>query len=32
MAERLLVAASFEGKFSNVTESYAGKGIVRYQW
>jgi autotransporter-associated beta strand protein len=26
------VAASFEGEFSNVTESYAGKGIVRYQW
>ena len=26
------VAATFEGEFSNVTESYAGKGIVRYQW
>ena len=26
------VAASFEGEFSNVTDSYAGKGIVRYQW
>ncbi len=25
-------AASFEGEFSNVTQSYAGKGIVRYQW
>jgi hypothetical protein len=24
--------ASFEGEFSGVTESYAGKGIVRYQW
>jgi len=26
------VAANFEGEFSNVTESYAGKGVVRYQW
>jgi outer membrane autotransporter protein len=26
------VAASFEGEFSHVTESYASKGIVRYQW
>jgi autotransporter-associated beta strand protein len=26
------VAATFEGEFSNVTESYAGKGMVRYQW
>ena len=25
-------AASFEGEFSNVTRSYAGKGIVRYSW
>jgi uncharacterized protein with beta-barrel porin domain len=25
-------AASFEGEFSSVTRSYAGKGIVRYQW
>jgi uncharacterized protein with beta-barrel porin domain len=25
-------AATFEGEFSNVTRSYAGKGIVRYQW
>jgi uncharacterized protein with beta-barrel porin domain len=25
-------AATFEGEFSNVTSSYAGKGIVRYQW
>jgi uncharacterized protein with beta-barrel porin domain len=25
-------AATFEGEFSNVTESYAGKGVVRYQW
>jgi hypothetical protein len=25
-------AASFEGEFSNVTASYAGKGTVRYAW
>jgi len=25
-------AATFEGGFSNVTQSYAGKGAVRYQW
>jgi hypothetical protein len=25
-------AATFEGEFSNVTRSYAGKGLVRYQW
>ncbi|MGJ5177083.1 autotransporter outer membrane beta-barrel domain-containing protein [Bradyrhizobium oligotrophicum] len=25
-------AASFEGEFSDVTRSYAGKGIVRYAW
>jgi uncharacterized protein with beta-barrel porin domain len=25
-------AATFEGEFSNVTRSYAGKGIVRYAW
>ena len=25
-------AATFEGEFSNVTRSYAGKGIVRYVW
>lgn len=25
-------AASFEGEFSEVTRSYAGKGIVRYAW
>lgn len=25
-------AATFEGQFSKVTESYAGKGVVRYQW
>jgi uncharacterized protein with beta-barrel porin domain len=26
------VAATFEGEFSNVTRSYAGKGAVRYAW
>lgn len=26
------VAGTFEGEFSNVTHSYAGKGIVRYAW
>jgi autotransporter-associated beta strand protein len=25
-------AATFEGEFSDVTRSYAGKGIVRYAW
>ena len=25
-------AATFEGEFSNVTTSYAGKGVVRYSW
>ena len=25
-------AAVFEGQFSNVTNSYAGKGIARYSW
>jgi uncharacterized protein with beta-barrel porin domain len=25
-------AAIFEGQFSNVTDSYAGKGVVRYTW
>jgi len=25
-------AATFEGEFSNVTQSYAGKGVVRYTW
>jgi uncharacterized protein with beta-barrel porin domain len=27
-----LAAATFEGEFSSVTSSYAGKGVVRYQW
>jgi uncharacterized protein with beta-barrel porin domain len=26
------VAATFESEFSNVTQSYAGKGTVRYAW
>jgi uncharacterized protein with beta-barrel porin domain len=26
------VAATFEGEFSDVTRSYAGKGVVRYDW
>jgi uncharacterized protein with beta-barrel porin domain len=26
------LAATFEGEFSNVTRSYAGKGIVGYHW
>ncbi|HVX76964.1 MAG TPA: autotransporter domain-containing protein [Bradyrhizobium sp.] len=26
------VAATFEGEFSDVTRSYAGKGVLRYQW
>jgi autotransporter-associated beta strand protein/T5SS/PEP-CTERM-associated repeat protein len=26
------VAGTFEGEFSGVTESYAGKGVVRYAW
>jgi uncharacterized protein with beta-barrel porin domain len=26
------LAATFEGEFSNVTRSYAGKGVVRYAW
>jgi uncharacterized protein with beta-barrel porin domain len=25
-------AATFEGEFSDVTQSYAGKGVVRYTW
>jgi uncharacterized protein with beta-barrel porin domain len=24
--------ATFEGEFSNVTASYAGKGVLRYTW
>ena len=26
------VCAAFEGEFSNVTRSYAGKGVVRHVW
>jgi uncharacterized protein with beta-barrel porin domain len=26
------VAATFAGEFSTVSESYAGKGVLRYQW
>lgn len=26
------VAGAFEGEFSNVTQSYAGKGVIRYTW
>ena len=25
-------AATFEGEFSSLTNSYAGKGVVRYTW
>ena len=33
MAERLVsLAGTFEGEFSDVTRSYAGKGVARYQW
>jgi uncharacterized protein with beta-barrel porin domain len=28
----LSLVATFEGEFSDVARSYAGKGIVRYQW
>jgi hypothetical protein len=31
MAQRL-VCGGDKGEFSNVTPSYAGKGVVRYQW
>jgi hypothetical protein len=27
-----LAAATLEGEFSDVTRSYAGKGVVRYAW
>jgi hypothetical protein len=26
------LAATFEGEFSDVTASYAGKGVARYSW
>jgi hypothetical protein len=25
-------AVTFEGEFSGVTQSYAGKGVMRYSW
>jgi uncharacterized protein with beta-barrel porin domain len=28
----LSIGATFEGEFSSVTRSYAGKGVVRYAW
>ncbi|MET0720821.1 MAG: autotransporter domain-containing protein [Tardiphaga sp.] len=28
----ITLAATFEGEFSDVTRSYAGKGVVRYAW
>jgi uncharacterized protein with beta-barrel porin domain len=28
----LSLTATFEGEFSNVTRSYAGKGVARYSW
>jgi len=32
MDQQRSIAATFEGEFSNVTSSYAGKGVVRYAW
>jgi hypothetical protein len=32
MARIWSAKASFEGEFSNVTASYAGKATVRYAW
>ncbi|MEA2916618.1 MAG: hypothetical protein QOJ15_8699 [Bradyrhizobium sp.] len=31
-ANGFALAGTFEGEFSNVTRSYAGKGVLRYQW
>ena len=31
-SNRWSFAGTFEGEFSNVTRSYAGKGVVRYVW
>jgi len=25
-------SATFEGEFSDLTQSYAGKGVMRYSW
>jgi hypothetical protein len=30
--QRRAAATTFGGEFSNFTRSYAGKGVVRYQW
>ncbi len=32
MAHGLVGRGTFEGEFSDVTRSYAGKGVVRYAW
>jgi hypothetical protein len=29
---RISLAATFEGEFSDVTRSYAGKDVARYAW
>jgi len=26
------LAATFDGEFSDVTSSYTGRGVLRYQW
>lgn len=31
-ANGFAAAATFEGEFSNTTESYAGKGVLKYSW
>jgi autotransporter-associated beta strand protein len=31
-ASGISLGATFEGEFSDVTRSYAGKGVARYQW
>jgi len=31
-AQRFRGRATVEGEFSNITRSYAGKGVVRYAW
>jgi hypothetical protein len=32
MDQRDLARGPFEGEFSDVTRSFAGKGVARYQW
>jgi len=32
LAGGISLAATFDGEFSDVTRSYAGKGVARYQW